>query len=67
VGAIKLRHVDAMSHLYGAVTTGSIWQFGILDRKAKQITQVLNLYRVPEDIEELVRILIQAVMPNYAG
>jgi hypothetical protein len=56
--------VETMSHLFGAVTTGSIWQFGTLDRQTKQITQILNLYRVPEDIEELLRILIRAVMPS---
>lgn len=56
--------VETMSHLFGAVTTGSIWQFGVLDRHTKQITQVLNLYRVPE---ELLRILIQAVMPAIAS
>jgi hypothetical protein len=53
-----------MIHLFGAVTTGSIWQFCSLDRANKQITQILNLYRVPEDIEELLRILIQSVMPD---
>jgi hypothetical protein len=56
--------VEVMPYLVGAVTTGSIWQFGILERQTQQITQVLNLYRVPEDIEELLRILIQAVMPT---
>lgn len=52
---------DTMPRLFGAVTTGSIWQFGILDRNAKHITQLLNSYRVPEDMEELLRILIQAL------
>jgi hypothetical protein len=56
--------VEVMSHLFGAVTTGSIWQFCSLDRATQQITQILNLYRVPEDIEELLRILIQSVMPG---
>jgi hypothetical protein len=56
--------IETMSHLFGAVTTGSIWQFCTLDRTTKQMTQILNLYRVPEDIEDLLRILIQAVMPK---
>jgi hypothetical protein len=56
--------VEVMSHLFGAVTTGSIWQFCSLDRTTRQITQILNLYRVPEDIEELLRILIQSVKPG---
>lgn len=43
--------------LKGAVSTGDIWQFGILQRELKQITQDINLYRVPADLEELMKIL----------
>jgi hypothetical protein len=44
--------------LYGAVTTGQDWRFGIYDRQAKAITEDLKLYRVPEELETLVRILV---------
>lgn len=44
--------------LYGAVSMGNIWQFGILHRQTKQILQDINLYRVPADLEDLVRILV---------
>lgn len=44
--------------LYGAVSTGEIWRFGILERKTKTIVQDLNLFRVPADLEELLEILI---------
>jgi hypothetical protein len=44
--------------LYGAVSIGDLWQFGILDRKAKRVTKDLNLYRVPADLEPLMRILV---------
>lgn len=44
--------------LYGAVSTGSIWQFGILDRQTKTIIQDLNLFRVPTDLEDLLRAII---------
>jgi hypothetical protein len=44
--------------LVGAVTTGDIWQFGRLNRSQKQITQGLNRYRVPEDLESVLRILL---------
>ncbi len=44
--------------LYGAVSTGEIWRFGILERTTKQIVQDLNLFRVPTDLEELLSILI---------
>ena len=44
--------------LVGAVTTGEIWRFGLLDRQTKHVTQSLSLYRVPEDLESVERILI---------
>ena len=46
------------SKLYGAVSIGNIWQFAILERESKQITQDLNLYRVPNDLEILMKILV---------
>jgi len=52
------------SDLLGAVTTGNIWQFGVLHRQSKQVEQGLNLYRVTEDIEAVMRILLAALMPN---
>lgn len=50
--------------LLGAVTTGNIWQFGILQRSQKHIQQILNLYRVTEDIEAVMRILLSALLPQ---
>lgn len=50
--------------LLGAITTGNIWQFGVLDRTSKQIEQGLNLYRVTEDIESVMRILLFALLPD---
>lgn len=44
--------------LPGAVSTGDIWQFGLLYREQKEIVQGLTLYRVPDDVEDLLRILI---------
>jgi hypothetical protein len=46
------------STLYGAVTTGDIWKFGLFHRPHKQIVQDINLYRAPADLETLLRILI---------
>jgi hypothetical protein len=42
----------------GAISTGNIWQFGQFDRQSRTITQDLDLYRVPADLEDLLRILI---------
>jgi len=49
--------------LQGAVSTGDIWQFGILHREQKQIQQGLTLYRVPDDLESLTRILVKILEP----
>jgi hypothetical protein len=54
--------VTVQPELIGAVTTGTIWQFGVLHRQSKQISQGLNSYRVPEDLEQVVRILIKALL-----
>ena len=44
--------------LTGAVSTGNIWQFGVLQRGDKLVRQDLSLYRVPADLEDLLRILV---------
>lgn len=48
--------------ILGAVTTGNIWQFGRLNRLDKHIEQGLKIYRVPDDLESLMRILVQALI-----
>lgn len=50
--------------LQGAISTGNIWQFGQFDRQSRIITQDLNLYRVPADLDDLLRILINILEPN---
>lgn len=50
--------------LSGAVSTGDIWQFGVLTRSNQQIIQDINLYRVPADLEELFRILVEILSPT---
>ena len=46
----------------GVVTTGHVWRFGVLDRARKSIEQGLDLYRVPEDLEAVLRILTCALL-----
>jgi len=50
--------------LRGAFSTGTIWQFGMFVRQSRQITQDLNLYRVPADLEELLRSLVGILDPS---
>jgi hypothetical protein len=47
--------------LLGVVTTGKIWQFGRLDRARKHVEQGLEQYRVPEDLDSVMRILVAAL------
>jgi hypothetical protein len=49
--------------LQGAISTGNIWQFGQFDRQSRQVTQDLNLYRVPADLDALLRILVKTLEP----
>ena len=49
--------------LYGAVTTGENWRFGILYREERRIVEDLKLYRVPEELEHLMAILLGLLTP----
>lgn len=54
--------ISIQPNLVGAVTTGISWQFGVLHRNTKLIEQGLNSYRVTEDLEQLMRILVAALL-----
>jgi hypothetical protein len=43
---------------YGAVTTGEVWKFGVLDPAQKSISEDVVLYRSPQDLDELLQILV---------
>ena len=45
-------------YIHGAVSIGKVWQFGRLDRQDKIVVQDLHLYRVPEDLKDLMSILV---------
>jgi len=53
--------VEQQPELVGAVSTGTIWQFGVLHRQQKLVMQELTLYRVPTDLDPLMRILVAAL------
>jgi hypothetical protein len=44
--------------LYGAVTTGQIWQFGTFHRATHHLTEDLTLYRIPNELDLLTRTLM---------
>jgi hypothetical protein len=43
--------------LYGAVTTGEDWRFGIYNRANRQVIQDQKRYQVPDDLSTLMKIL----------
>ena len=49
---------DISSMIYGAVTMGTLWTFGILAESSRTIFQDILPYSVPSDVEELVSILV---------
>jgi hypothetical protein len=49
---------DPNNLLYGVVTLGDIWRFGVLDHQEKTITKDMNAYIIPSDLEQLFSILL---------
>ncbi|NEN93907.1 MAG: hypothetical protein F6K48_35520 [Okeania sp. SIO3H1] len=55
---IALAEVEENNIFYGAVTMGDIWRFGKLNKAEQQITQDINLLRIPDDIKDLGAVLV---------
>jgi hypothetical protein len=49
---------DAPTLVYGAVTIGNLWIFGLLDSSTRTITQDIASYAIPDDLEQLIKILV---------
>ena len=58
VELIALSQVEEQTIFYGAVTIGDVWRFGRLDRNQKAIVQDISLFKIPDDLENLARVLI---------
>jgi len=54
----KLEDNENIEYIYGAVTLGDIWKFGILDRKNKHIIKNIHSHTIPEDTAEVFSILM---------
>jgi hypothetical protein len=55
---IAISEVEEGDIFYGAVTIGDVWRFGRLEKTSRQIFQDVLLYTIPDDLEELMRILV---------
>lgn len=58
VELIALSQVEEKNVIYGAVTIGNVWQFGKLDCSQKEIVQDINLFKVPDDLDQLTSVLV---------
>lgn len=47
-----------MAKITPAVTMGDVWRFGKLERGLKQITQDLSLFKIPDDLDPLLKSLL---------
>lgn len=55
---IALAQVQEVDVLYGAVTIGDAWRFGRLNAVDRQIVQDIRLFSVPDDLAQVMGILV---------
>ena len=55
---IALAQLQELESVYGAVTIGDAWRFGYLDAVNKTITQDIALYRIPDDLAQVMGVLV---------
>jgi hypothetical protein len=58
VELIALSEITDQDIFYGAFTTGNLWQFGKLDKIEKTIYQDINLFKIPNDLLDLGKVLL---------
>ncbi|MEO1374804.1 MAG: hypothetical protein AAFW70_10870 [Cyanobacteria bacterium J06635_10] len=58
VELIALSQVEEQDIYYGAVTIGDVWRFGKLDRVEQIVAQDINLFKIPDDLDDLTRVIV---------
>lgn len=56
--ALERYRDEQPERLYGAVTVGDIWRFGMLDANAKRIVKDIDSFRIPLDLDELFQVFL---------
>ncbi|MDZ8105324.1 MAG: hypothetical protein RM338_06805 [Nostoc sp. DedQUE12a] len=64
VELIAISEVEEGDIFYGAVTIGDAWRFGRLEKTKQQIFQDISLYRIPDDLPDLMKILVGILESN---
>jgi hypothetical protein len=62
--ALDQRNDKASDLLFGAITVGDLWRFGVLSRAQKRISKDIDSFRVPSDLEELFKVLLGILNPQ---
>ena len=58
------RNGEERELLYGAVTVGDLWRFGVLHRGPKVVCKDIDAFRVPADLDELFKVLLGILTPG---
>ncbi|XOF34833.1 MAG: hypothetical protein ACL93V_05970 [Candidatus Electrothrix sp. YB6] len=61
--AMEQYQEDVPERIYGAVTVGDLWRFGMLDQDRKMIIKDIDSFRVPLDLDELFQVLLGILQP----
>ncbi len=51
--------------LYGAVTVGDMWRFGLLEGSTKRILKDIDSFRIPLDLDELFQVFLGVLQPAH--
>jgi hypothetical protein len=62
--AMDMRNQEQQESLYGAITVGDLWRFGVLQRQQKIIFRDIDSFRVPLDLEDLFKVLLGILKPR---
>lgn len=61
---IAISEAEGKNLLYGAVTIGDAWRFGVLDATQRLIVQDIGLIPIPDRLEDLLQILVGILLDN---
>lgn len=61
--AMEQYQEEVPEFIYGAVTVGDLWRFGMLDRDRKMIVKDIDSFRVPLDLDDLFQVLLGILQP----
>jgi len=64
MGAVSQSLTDVPNQLYGAVTTGDVWRFGMLDIEEKRVYKDVDQFLMPQQIDEIAAIMAGVLLKD---